>query len=140
MSLRYQPSGVFIHLVWATNGRLPLLVPSLERSVYRCLQHDAQRMGCQILALGGTEDHVHVLVELPVTLTISDLAKQLKGASSHVANHMGDKSTLFRWQSGYFTLSVSPDGILDLQQYIRDQKTHHADGSQRLILEPASAG
>ena len=119
-------SRVFVHLVWTTRSRIPLLVPELERQVHRCIETDAMRLRCTVLALDGTDDHLHVLVKIPLSLSISALTKQLKGASSHLANRISSPKSLFRWQDGYAALSVSRWDLEKVGSYIRNQKVHHA--------------
>jgi REP element-mobilizing transposase RayT len=53
---------LFYHFVWTTKSRLPLLTPDIEANVYRFLHAEANKMHAPLFAIGGTEDHVHVLV------------------------------------------------------------------------------
>lgn len=100
-------SRVFVHLVWTTRDRIPLLVPELRRQVHRSIEADAVRLRYTVLALDGMDDHIHVLVKIPLSLSISDLVKQVKGGSSHLANRVGSPESFFRWQDGYAALNVS---------------------------------
>ena len=70
---------MFVHLVWATWDRLPLITPAIQPRIYPCIQSEVHRMNAQAIAIGGIEDHVHVLVKYPPSLAISDLLKQMKG-------------------------------------------------------------
>ena len=72
-----------LHLVWGTHARLPCITPEIERPVHRCIAGEARALGCDVLAIGGTADHVHLVVKLPTTVTIARLAQQVKGVSSH---------------------------------------------------------
>ena len=72
-----------LHLVWGTHERLPCITPEIERPVHRCIEGEARALGCDVLAIGGTADHVHLVVKLPTTVTIARLAQQVKGVSSH---------------------------------------------------------
>jgi putative transposase len=84
--MRQSLVAVYLHLIWTTWDRLPLLDETIERSVYRSIQAKAESLGVPLLKIGGVEDHVHLLVELPATLSVSDLVKGLKGASTHLVN------------------------------------------------------
>ncbi len=79
------------------------------------------------LAINGTEDHVHVLVRFPSTLSIAQLVKEMKGASSHLVNHEIRPAASFKWQGGYGAFTVSKDEVPRLMAYIREQKRHHAN-------------
>ena len=52
----------YLHFVWTTQQLHPLLTPEVEKSVYRCIQVEAKRLKCAVLALGGLPDHVHLAV------------------------------------------------------------------------------
>ena len=124
---------VFVHIVWATWDRLPLLTPEIEREVQRAIGAKADELGAQPVAVGGTEDHVHLLVRLPATLSVADLVKHVKGASSHLVTHGLGPGHVFKWQGAYGAVSVSPRDVARVSDYIARQREHHADGS--LIAE-----
>lgn len=81
---------LFVHLVWATDGRRPLLQPSLEAAVSTInIVSKCRVLRCPALAIGGMTDHIHLLAELHPTVSVSALAKEIKGASSHAASRLG---------------------------------------------------
>ena len=130
----------FLHFVWTTQQRHPLLIPEVERSVHRCLQSEAQRLRCSVLAVGGMPDHVHLAVKAPTLLSPAQIMKQLKGVSSKLASDefaRGDNGPLtwFRWQEGYGVFSFSASQREQVVQYIRNQKQHHANGKLWLSCE-----
>ena len=73
---------LYLHCVWATWDRMPLLVPAVEQPVYAAIVAKCHELGCQSLKIGGTLDHVHLLVRFPTTLAVADLVKEVKGAAS----------------------------------------------------------
>ena len=126
--MRQNKIAVFVHVVWGTWDRLPLLTPRIAPRVYAAIAAKCGELGAQVVALGGVEDHVHLLVHMPATLALADLVKHVKGASSHLATHEAD-AVAFRWQGAYGAFSV---GVRDLEQvsaYIRGQREHHTTGS-----------
>lgn len=125
--------AVFLHIVWATWDRAPLLIGETERRVYRCIEASCVAMGAEVLALGGVEDHVHLLVQLPATLTVADLVKQVKGASAHLATHEVKSDHFFKWQGGYAAFSVGQRQLSAIRSYIAHQKEHHS--ANTVILE-----
>ena len=90
--------------------------------------HKAARLKAEILAIGGIEDHVHVLLKLPATVAIATLVKQLKGSSSHLANHEVLPRGL-KWQGGYSASSVSRRALHIVRDYVQRQEEHHRDGT-----------
>lgn len=95
--MRRNKLALHLHLNWATWERLPLITPDIERRLYRNIESEARGMGCTVLALNGVEDHTHLLVKYPATISISDLVKQLKGVSSHFVNKVLESNDFFKW-------------------------------------------
>jgi len=118
---------VYIHLNWATWDRLPLLSDELRPDVYACIQAGCDALGAEVLAIGGTEDHVHLLVRLPTTVSVATLVKQVKGASSHMVTHELIPENGFRWQGAYGAFSVSRSDVSRVCDYIARQEEHHRD-------------
>ena len=130
--------AVYIHLVWATWDRLPLITPEIERPLHRVIASEAQQMGCTLLALNGVTDHLHVFLRIPSTLTIANLVKQLKGVSSHFVNEVLKPSQSFKWQGFYGAFSVSRWDVDKIIAYIQRQKEHHQAGPLIPELESIS--
>jgi putative transposase len=90
-------------------------------------------LGCQLLAIDGIEDHVHILVSLPATLSVALLLRDVKGASSHLVTHEIKPGEFFKWQGAYGAFTVSKSDLDAVAGYIKNQKAHHA--SNRLVTE-----
>ena len=128
---------MYVHVAWATWDRLPLLVGDVERRVHRAISAKCREMGAEVVALDGVEDHVHLLVRLPPSLSLAQLVGQVKGSSSHMATHEIDPHPeFFKWQGAYGAVSVSPRALPDVRDYIAHQKTHHAEHSLMPEWEP----
>ena len=82
----------------------------------------ARKRGFDIIAIGGTENHVHVLISLPAGMHLVDIVRDLKANSSRF---MKDKVQLFAWQDGYAGISVSPSQLAPVKAYIGGQEEHH---------------
>jgi putative transposase len=135
-SMREPFTQLYVHLVWSTWDRLPMLQPGLKPRIYACIRREADRLRCEILAIGGIEDHVHVLVRIPPTIAIADLVKRLKGVSSHLANREMMDRAVFKWQGGYGAFTVSKRALPRAQHYILNQEEHHRAGILFPALEP----
>jgi REP element-mobilizing transposase RayT len=109
-----------IHLVWATMDRLPLIDAEARSKIHMAIADEARRLSTQVVAIGGVSDHMHLLVSLPPTMSISYIVKQLKGVSSL------ECGPAFRWQPGYAALSVSRRDVRRVADYIENQETHHS--------------
>ena len=116
------------HFVWTTQDRLPLITPSVERSLYRYISAVCRRDGCVVHAIGGMPDHVHLLLGMAHDITISQLMQHVKGGSARFINETYAPETPFHWQRGYGVFGVSPNDLSRVTAYIRHQKQHHTDG------------
>ena len=83
------------------------------------------------LAVGGTTDHMHVLISLPATLSIAKAVQLLKGNSSKWIRETFPKLHAFSWQQGYGAFSISISGVDATVTYIRNQAEHHRRRSFR---------
>lgn len=115
---------LYVHLVWATWDRLPLLVGEVERQVYRSLKATCVALHAEVKALGGIVDHVHVVVRVPAMLAIADLVKHLKGSSSHMVTHKVAPDTFLKWQGAYGAFSVVAHSLSIVCSYALNQKDH----------------
>lgn len=126
--MRRNKLALYLHLVWGTWDRLPLITPEIERSLYRNIESEARGKGCIVLAINGTEDHLHLAVKYPATISVADLVKQIKGVSSHFVNEtLQPDGHGFKWQGSYAALTVSRDDVSRVVAYVKRQKEHHAE-------------
>jgi len=117
---------LYCHLVWATWNRTPLIELAWEERLFGCFGATCLELQSQLIQAGGVEDHVHLLVQAPPTLCVSDLVKRLKGASSHFVSHEVRGENEFKWQGYYGAFSVSGSSLRRVTDYIANQKTRHA--------------
>jgi len=127
---------LYLHLVWATWDRQPLLTGETRDAGYRMIQDECRRMSVEVIAIGGVEDHVHLLVRMPTSLSPAALVKQVKGATSHHLNQGSGSRPVFRWQGGYGAFSVSRQHVERIRRYVLNQAEHHHGGGVADYLEP----
>lgn len=126
--MRRNKLKMFLHLIWGTWDRLPLITPDIERRLLRNIESEARKLGCTVLAINSTEDHIHILVKIPATITVANLLKQLKGVSSHFVNETLRPPFKFKWQDNYGAFTVSRWDVDKIKGYIKRQKEHHRSG------------
>ena len=113
------------HCVFATKGRGPVLTPAIRERLWPYLGGIARENGMKALAVGGVADHVHVLLSLPATMSISKAMQLLKGNSSKWIHETFPTLRQFAWQEGYGAFSIGISGVEETCAYIRDQEEHH---------------
>jgi len=117
---------LYLHAVWATWDRLPLISSDFELRLYGAINEKCRELKAYPLALGGIVDHLHLLVRLPTTLAVATLLKEVKGSSSHLVTHEIRPGQFFKWQGAYGAFTLAKDGVPHVIDYIRKQKEHHA--------------
>jgi putative transposase len=127
---------LYLHLVWSTWDRHPFLVQGIRERVYECVQAECVELRVDVVAIGGIEDHVHLLVRVPTTIAPADLVKRVKGASSHRVNHDVRPPFYFKWQGAYGAFSVSKRHVPLIREYVLRQEEHHRERSLYRLLEP----
>ncbi|MFN8360394.1 MAG: IS200/IS605 family transposase [Candidatus Kapaibacterium sp.] len=116
---------IWIHAVWATKERKPLITPQIEQKIYRFIASELGEIGCPVRIINGMPDHIHCLFRLHSQRSIAQVVKQIKGSSSHYINLELLLPHPFAWQTGYAAFSVSESGIGNVVEYIKNQKLHH---------------
>jgi putative transposase len=127
---------LYYHFVWATKEREPLINSDREAELYGYIIGKADALSCIVHAIGGIEDHIHLVVSIPPTLAIADFVKTIKGSSAHHLNHtFSASSNKFGWQEGYGVFSLGSKQLEQAVNYVENQKTHHLNGTAIASLE-----
>jgi putative transposase len=114
-----------IHYVWSTKERRPLIQADLQRRLWPYLGGIARENGMKAFVVGGVEDHVHILVAIPSTLSVAKSVQLLKGNSSKWIHETFPEHRGFEWQDGYGAFSIGVSGVEDTTKYIEGQADHH---------------
>src|SRR5436309_1736302 len=77
------------------------------------------------IAVGGTVDHIHILLSLPAAMSVAKAIQLIKGGSSKWIHDTFPRYRKFAWQDGYGAFSVSASQTKSVIAYIDSQKEHH---------------
>jgi REP element-mobilizing transposase RayT len=126
-----------MHCVFSTKERRSLLTPVISERRWPYLGGIARENDMKALAIGGVPDHVHLLLSLPTTLSVSKAMQLLKGNSSKWLRETFPELRQhdFAWQEGFGSFSISISGVKDTIHYIQTQEEHHRKKSFREELE-----
>jgi len=111
--------------VFATKNREPFITPGFRERLHAYIGGIAQKHRFCALAVGGIEDHVHVLLSLPSTLSLSKAVQLIKGGSSHWVHETFPERTYFQWQEGYGAFSLGISQLPNTRAYIDRQIERH---------------
>jgi putative transposase len=114
--------SVYLHLVFSTKERQPLINADTQRLLWSYISGIAANHKMKCLAVGGMEDHIHILLSSNPEYGIAKIVNVLKSNSS---KWMRSKQKVFAWQEGYGAFSVSQSGLEEVTDYIHNQAVHH---------------
>ena len=125
-------SKLWVHLVWATLDREPMLSKPAAAKAMVWLADYAKEKKIYLKINHFNADHVHALIDLPTHQCVEDAMQLFKGASSHWINEQKLVPGKFSWGRGYGAFSVSESGVNEVAAYIANQELHH---QQRTFTE-----
>jgi REP element-mobilizing transposase RayT len=110
--------------VFSTKERRGAIAPELQERLWAYMGGIARENGMKALAVRGTDDHVHLLLSLPSSVTIAEAMRKIKGGSS-LWLHESCGLTGFEWQKGYGAFSIGCSQVDATVAYIAGQQEHH---------------
>jgi putative transposase len=118
-------SRCWLHLIWGTLNREGMFDPARAAKVSGFLNDYAKEKAIYMKINFVNTEHVHALIDLPTGMTIEQVVKLFKGASSHWINEQNLVAGRFAWGRGYGAFSVSQSGVDEVCAYIANQAEHH---------------
>jgi REP-associated tyrosine transposase len=116
---------IHIQMVFAVRNRKSLIDKKWRDELYSYITGIIQNHDHKLLQINGMSDHVHILIGMRPTQSLSDLMKKIKGDSSKWINQKGFVKEKFSWQAGYGAFSYSKDQLPNVINYIKNQEEHH---------------
>jgi len=113
------------HLVFTTKNRVRSITPAINSRLHEYLGGVVRSANGIPIQIGGTDDHVHLLVTLHQNIALADFMRELKAASSGWVNAAFADVGEFRWQRGYGAFTVSHSSVDSVKEYIANQEEHH---------------
>lgn len=111
-----------VHVVFSTKDRRKVIDREFQAKLWAYVTGICRNLDIYVHSVGGTEDHIHILRQVPPVLTLSKAVATIKANSSRWASEQGHK---FAWQQGYGAFSVSASVIPVVVRYIQNQQEHH---------------
>src|SRR5260221_13054326 len=94
------------HVIFSTKGRAPAIMPELKTGLFAYMGGIVRELKGKAVAIDGTADHVHLLLWMPPTLSISETLRVLKSNSARWVNRKFGMGRTLVWQTGYGAFSV----------------------------------
>jgi putative transposase len=119
-------TNLIYHLVFSTKEHRPFLTKERRQRLYEYIGGIIRGLNGVLIAIGGVEDHIHILCKLPPDKAVSAMLRDLKSNSSGWMHDVFPVIKHFSWQNGYGAFSVSASQIPAVSRYIANQEAHHA--------------
>ena len=122
---------IYLHVIFHVKVNSSLIEEEHLERLHSYIGELVNSTGCQVVRVGGVNDHVHVLCLLSREETVAHLVKEIKRNSSRWIKSLGSHYTQFAWQGGYAAFSVSQSLVNKTTDYVNRQKEHHRNVSFR---------
>jgi REP element-mobilizing transposase RayT len=116
---------IWVHAVWGTKNRDPVLTPEIRTTLFQHIRENARRKAIYIDFINGHADHVHCLLALNAEMSIAKAIQLIKGEAAFWVNKQGLLRGKLQWADEYFAVSVSESVLDKVREYIKNQEEHH---------------
>jgi REP-associated tyrosine transposase len=116
---------LYVHVVFSTKDRTSIIRAKFSDRLYRYIHGIVAAKKGVLAACGGMGDHIHLLVSLPPSKSVSEMVRDIKANSSHWIHEFDARYRTFSWQEGYSAFGVSASMVEPVKKYIAGQKEHH---------------
>ncbi len=116
---------LYIQIVFAVKGRESLIHNHWEEELYKYTTGIITNKGQKLIVINGMPDHIHILIGMKPTCSISDLVREIKKATNEFIKAKGFVKGKFNWQEGFGAFSYSHSHLDKVVKYINNQKIHH---------------
>ena len=121
----HSATRVFIHLVFGVKNSEHWISPAIQYELHGFMWGLLQNIGCDVIAINGVANHVHLLFVLSRSHSLAQIVGRLKKSSTDWIKEQSHELEYFAWQTGYGAFSVSYSDVMQVKQYIRNQQDHH---------------
>jgi putative transposase len=122
-------SQIYIHVVFAVKRRANMIPPEKKDELYKYITGIVTNEGQKLIAINGMPDHIHILIGLKPTKSLSDLVRDIKANSSRFINEKKWQPQKFEWQNGFGAFSYGHSQLTQIIRYIENQEHHHRKSS-----------
>ena len=113
------------HIVFAPKYRRAVLRQEIEQQVWDILREVSESYGIYVHAVGGFDDHVHLVLAIPASMSVADAVRIIKSVSSRLIKERIPSLSNFSWQVGYSAFTVRYKDVGVVIRYVKNQRKHH---------------
>ncbi len=116
---------ILYQIIFSTKNREQTIFNARKEELYKYIWGILKNNGCHLYRIGGTSDHLHILIELHPSIALATLVKDVKVASSIEIKKMKMFPLFDGWQKGYAGFTYSFKEKDRLIEYVKNQEAHH---------------
>ncbi len=122
---------IYVQIVFAVQGRQNLISEKHRNKIEKYICGIVSNKKSKPLAIFCNPDHTHILIGLHPSVSISDMARDIKANSSKWINEQKMIMGKFSWQEGFGAFTYSKSQIDAVAKYILNQPEHHKKSTFR---------
>ncbi len=113
------------HIVFCTKYRKNTIPETHEKELYAYIMGIVENKKSKLYRIGGTENHIHLLVDMHPTFALSDFMKELKEYSSKWLSKNPNFPDFEGWAVSFAGFTYNLNDKQTIINYIKNQKKHH---------------
>ena len=125
LSMAHTYSNINLHIIFHTKSSGVTIREEHLPRMFQYIRGIIETVSGHPYMIGGRPDHIHVLLSLPVTQSVSEIVRTIKSNTSRWVKGLHAEYQHFSWQEGYGVFSVSESNKSAVVDYIANQQVHH---------------
>jgi len=116
---------IIYQIVFGPKNHEKTLVPENLQELYKYIWGVLKNKKCHLYRIGGVSDHIHIVTHIHPMVSLSNLVKDIKVASSGYIKNNKIFPGFSEWQDGYGGFTYSFNDKDRLIEYVKNQEEHH---------------
>ncbi|MGK9369406.1 IS200/IS605 family transposase [Melioribacter sp. Ez-97] len=116
---------LYVHIIFAVKGRQNLISEKHREELEKYICGIITNKNSKPLAIYCNPDHTHILIGIHPSVSVSDIARDIKANSSKFINEKKWIAGKFNWQDGFGAFTYAKSQIDAVVKYILNQPVHH---------------
>jgi REP element-mobilizing transposase RayT len=118
-------TNIVYQVVFSTKGRLHTLQKENRKVLFSYIHGILTNKNCHTYRINGVENHIHIVFSLHPSISLANLVKDIKIATSELIKRDNLFPLFNGWQVGYGAFTYSKEALTNLIQYVINQEEHH---------------
>ena len=112
-------------IVFHTKNWEPTLTETHREELFTYISGIMMKKNCYVYQVGGFDNHIHIIADIPPSIAVSHLIKDVKLAYTSLIKLKYMFPNFNGWNEGFGSFTYGPDARKNLINYVLNQKEHH---------------